>query len=346
MGIADSIISAFLSHQFAKERQEQAQAAQEKQQKEQSQARLQQALMMKDIMGQQQEQRLQEQIAARKAQQEDAQAFRKAEAEKYKLTAEMTLKHKALANKQALDEWTAKAKHMKDLQLGLFQAEQGVKAKEKEAAPPDPKLVSDMFKVDPNTLSLIPIDDPAKPTRQLLAEGFRYMPTRVRENMQEIKRPLFAFKQLQNSWEAVKEQPLGLRALGKGPFGTYINPEAAVFEKDATNFTSLFDALIGGVRGGASPMLYNIRRRVLPDLTSNPEVGSIVMKQMGELMDLMVYDQMNVQIGFRDSGREKKLQGLATSIVQDYDKFKSQSAPATRQRGRGRRQLLPGVSVE
>ena len=57
MGIADSIISIFLSHQFAKERQEQAQAAQEKQQKEQSQARLQQALMMKDIMGQQQEQR-------------------------------------------------------------------------------------------------------------------------------------------------------------------------------------------------------------------------------------------------------------------------------------------------
>ena len=346
MGIADSIISAFLSHQFAKERQEQAIAAQEKQQKEQSQARLQQQLMMKDIMGQQQEQRLQEQIAARRAQQEDAQAFRKAEAEKYKLTTGMMLQKQAQDRKANLDEWTAKAKHMKDLQLGLYQAEQGVKAKEKAVAPPDARLVSDMFRVDPNTLSLIPVDDPNKPTRQLLAAGYRYIPPKTRENMQEIKRPLFAFKDLQNSWADVREQPLGLKVLGKGPFGTYINPQAAVFEKDATNFTSLFDALIGGVRGGASPMLFVIRRKVLPDLLSNPEVGDVIMKQMGQLMELLVYDQMNSQIGFRDPKREEQLQGLATTVVQKHDQFMRQQAPATRQRGRGRRALPPGVTVE
>ena len=119
MGIADSIISIFLSHQFAKERQEQAQAAQEKQQKEQSQARLQQALMMKDIMGQQQEQRLQEQIAARKAQQEDAQAFRKDTLEKYKLTVDAQLRKRDQDRKYALEDAKLKSRDTLDRQKAM-----------------------------------------------------------------------------------------------------------------------------------------------------------------------------------------------------------------------------------
>jgi len=357
MGIASSLISAFLSHQFAKEQQQQAFRQQEKMQQARQQESMQQALMMREVIGQQQEQKLQEQIAARrfqqedaqaarKSQQEDAQAFRKGMMEKYKLDVDAQLRKTDMDRKYALNEWTAKAKHMKDLQLGLFQAEQDVKAKEKAGAPPDAKLVSDMFRVDPSTLSLIPVDDPNKPTRQLLTEGYRYIPPKTRENMQELKRPLFTFRDLQRSWADVREQPLALRALGKGPFGTYVNPQAAVFEKDATNFTSLFDALIGGVRGGASPMLFQIRRKVLPDLTSNPEVGDVIMKQMGNLMELLVYDQMNSQIGFRDPKREAQLQGLAENVVQEHDKFMKTQAPAPSQRRRGRRVLPPGVTIE
>ena len=119
MGIADSIISAFLSHQFAKERQEQALAAQEKQQKEQSQARLQQQLMMKDIVGQQQEQRLQEQIAARKAQQEDSQAFRKDLAERYKLDVDSQLRKRDMDRKYALEDAKLKSKDTLDRQKAM-----------------------------------------------------------------------------------------------------------------------------------------------------------------------------------------------------------------------------------
>lgn len=66
-GIASSLISAFLQHQFAKERLEQQAAQADKQHKEDQQARLQQALMMKDITAQQQEFMLRQRQTAQEA---------------------------------------------------------------------------------------------------------------------------------------------------------------------------------------------------------------------------------------------------------------------------------------
>lgn len=115
MPIAESLISAFLSHQFQKERAEEENKQRQQAQQQQQQARLQQALMMSEVIGQQQEQRAKESQANREF--------------TYKLATE-DRKHAtetALANKR-LDVDTALKTHkmMLDYQSGIHEKQADV----------------------------------------------------------------------------------------------------------------------------------------------------------------------------------------------------------------------------
>lgn len=105
MALVESIISAFLSHQFAKERQEQASQQQERMQKMQQQESMKRALMMREVIGQQQEQRLQEQIAQRKDEMEVRHQDRQSNLEWRKIQGEQVLKWREGQDKRALDRY-------------------------------------------------------------------------------------------------------------------------------------------------------------------------------------------------------------------------------------------------
>ena len=332
-GIASSIIGAFLQHQFAKERQEQAATQQQRQSQQEQQSRLQQALQMRDIVNDQQDRLQQDRIQDRQfrakesldqqqLQHRESRAQREHLADQARQSREMLFKeatkNRELAAKDRQAEWDRQLKASHQIwQQRLEETKVSREQSQKEAIG-TPQVTSNMFKVDPETFQFIPVDNPDKPMRQLMAEGYRYLPENLRKDIRQLKATEFSFRQLQGSWSAVRQQSLVLRGLARIPGGTYINKEAAVFEKNATDFTSLFDSLIGGVRGGASPMLYEIRRKVLPDLLANPEVGDVIMTHMGQLVDTMMKANLNAMVGTPLGEPEQDAESTAKKLLGAY----------------------------
>ena len=351
MAIAESLISAFLSHQFQKERAEQESRQRQQQQRQQQQAQLQQALMMREVIGQQQEQQLQAQIADRQMRARETLENRKFQSEsnrqlRKQLFEEAVQQRKlGLAEKETqfqrhrqvfMEEWGQKEKiRQADIAAG--------KRGEREAKyvePPAPELLMKMYKFDPASRKFIIANDPTKSMEDWLAAGYRAYPAEDRRAVEELGAPAAAFNQLRDSWDALKKLNWARRVASKIPgVGSYITPEGAIYEKDATNFTSLFDRLIGGVRGGGSVMMQRIRRQILPDMTTNPKVGEVIMDQMEELIDTMIQNRTNAMLGFSVDRAKEETQ--ASSLVSGYMKYKG----TPRKPDKSLAELLSGAGI-
>ena len=343
MGIADSIISAFLSHQFAKERQEQAQAAQEKQQKEQSQARLQQALMMKDIMGQQQEQRLQEQIAARKAQQEDSQAFRKDMMEKYKLTAgaaqQERIEHRAdIVAQHKMDIEGRKLEFNRQTKIrGEEAKERGEEARLERFAPPGLYL-------DPDGKPITPLY-----TKEIQPGTIFYRQNSPQQNLFSASNLMVNHveRTLDNLETLSKESAPRFVQLFKNELQIYGNDKQVVTLRDLLGpATSL--AIAGmyrqggtGVRGGV------LLAKMFEGGIANIEGGDTLEIVLNKIKTALNLDRASLLAHNMHPALIKESDALLAKVnilIQQGEK--EAQAPIPSRRGRGRRQLPPGVVFE
>ena len=162
------------------------------------------------------------------------------------------------------------------------------KAKQDEAAskPLTTDQMGKLWKFNPETKDFDPVppDMTHLTGRELQAKGFRTYSDKQRGMVDEIKDVGVALQQLRSSVADIQgKSAFDLKAsqLTSGQFG---GPEGAVFQKAATNFTTIFDKFLGGVRGAASPQMQAVRSKVLPTILSTQAVSD---KLMGDLEDLI-----------------------------------------------------------
>src|SRR3990167_4962404 len=228
MAIAESLISAFLSHQFQKERAEQENRQRQQQMQQQQQAQLQQALMMREVIGQQQEQQQQAQIADRQMRAKETLENQRFQAEsnrqlRKQLFDEAVQQRKlGLAEKQTqfqrhrqvfMEEWGQKEKTR---QADVAAAKKGER-EAKYVEPPAPELLMKMYKFDPASRQFRIADDPTKTMTDWLAAGYRAYPEPARRAVEELGAPAAAFAQLRGSWDNLKKLNRARRVASKIP---------------------------------------------------------------------------------------------------------------------------------
>lgn len=286
MAIVAGIISAFLQHQFAKERQEQAQQAQEQQAKEASQARLQQALQMREIMGEQIKAKQEIDIADRQSRQSAQLQLRemmgKEALETRKQMFQQNLESRTAQHQMSLKEFETKA-NITD-KLMRSRAEQNRKA-QTTATLERETLKRTMLPVPGKDLTNF-VDirgrSPLELTRDItqltpakLAEsGFRYLPE-IRKRAFDAS--LIGLTQLRR----IREQGLTLFA-GIQPGQNLINyaklkgkafladPAVRAFEA-LVNETLPTSAIASGLTPGrlGTQIIERIERPVMPDLSES-----------------------------------------------------------------------------
>jgi hypothetical protein len=156
--------------------------------------------------------------------------------------------------------------------------------------------LSKLFKFNPETESFDAA--PANLTDQQAREqGFRTYDQKQRESVESLKDVRVAFQQFKSALAGIQgKSALDLKTsqLSGGNLG---GPEGAIFQKDATNFTTIFDKFLGGVRGAASPAMQAIRMKVLPSIISSQQVSDRLMNDMEDLIKEMSSTHIRAAIG-------------------------------------------------
>lgn len=179
--------------------------------------------------------------------------------------------------------------------------------------------------------------------RQASEGGFRVYSDKQKELVAELNDTETAFRQLKGSWEGVKSQNLATRLSTEIPIaGTFLNPEGALYRKDMTNFTTIFDKFLGGVRGAASPQMQKIRSAVLPQLSFNPAVGEVLMTQMEDLITTMSNARIASVTGQKlPPESEEVVKQKAQRVIDEFERQQKQLAepitPASEKQAAGGR---------
>ena len=191
--------------------------------------------------------------------------------------------------------------------------------------------LSKLSKFNPESRLFEPAPDGVT-EREASEGGYRVYSDKQKELVAELNDTETAFRQLKGSWEGVKQQNLPTRLSTEIPVvGTYLNPEGALYRKDMTNFTTIFDKFLGGVRGAASPQMQKIRSAVLPQLSFNPAVGEVLMAQMEDLISTMANARISSVTGQKlPPEAEEVIKQKAQRVIDEFEKQQKQlSEPVT-----------------
>lgn len=199
---------------------------------------------------------------------------------------------------------------------GNFQERAATAAKLKAAGVPEPEIPKALNAMYPDTQPELGVDKlsklflydsktngfkpaPANLTDQQAQEqGYRMYDEKTRKDVNELKDVDIAFQQLKSAVGDIKDKSaLQLKGseLTGGNFG--FGPEGAVFKKATTNFTTVFDKFLGGVRGAASPQMQAIRAKVLPSIISTGQVSDRLMGDLQDLISQMSDSRIRAAIG-------------------------------------------------
>lgn len=162
-----------------------------------------------------------------------------------------------------------------------------------------PEQTSKMWKYNPDTQDFDPVPPEltGKSGKELQAMGFRVISDKQRSAVDEMKDVQTAFQQLSSAVRGVQGKgALSLKAseLTGGNFG---GDEGALFKKARTNFTTIFDKFLGGVRGAASPQMQAIRDQVLPSIFSTGTLSDKLMSDLQELINTMSDSRLKSVVG-------------------------------------------------
>jgi hypothetical protein len=104
------------------------------------------------------------------------------------------------------------------------------------------------------------------------------------------------------------------------------------FNKSRVQLTTAFDQLIGGARGAASPMLTQIRLKVLPQLITEQGTSDKLASQFGELLDVLSEAKVNKSLGVpAGTASDAEIVARASSVLKEAGQpipNASQAAPA------------------
>ena len=154
---------------------------------------------------------------------------------------------------------------------------------------------------------------------QAQAQGFRTYDEKTRNAVNELKDVNIAFQQLRSAVNDIQgKSALGLKAseLTGGNIG---GPEGAVFKKASTNFTTIFDKFLGGVRGAGSPQMQAIRSKVLPSIISSPEVSDKLMGDLEDLINQMSDSRIRAAIGDQPNVNMKAINQKAEQVLRTFN---------------------------
>ena len=302
-GIASSLISAFLQHQFAKERQEQENKATTERQAEARQQQLQQALQLREMINDQQDRQQQQQIAERKAMQEDVRAFRAAEAAKYKLTTDMTLKLKQLEHDQGL----ADAKLKSDITLKRQQA----MADYRLAQSSDPKNFTNRIKLLGLKLRVKPYEDEI----QSLEGTGKTMLNNLRE--------AYSFLQIKHP-DLLPQSPAAI-----DEWSAKINTQLITFQDPKEKAKIV--AAMGRIRQFWNPLTVGIIDRKLADEKGARALAIFEPQLIDGKNKLLLHPAASAQLYFNDVERllDKQInhrRGQIADILEKVPELSSQSA--------------------
>lgn len=218
----------------------------------------------------------------------------------------------------------------------LFQAlgvlPQGVMGK-----PVTPQVFSKMMKFNPDTMEFdAPGADLADASStDLMKQGYKMYSEPQMRAVNEIKDTNVAFQQLRSAVQDIKGKSAPELLASQYTSGNVGGPEGAIFKKATTNFTSIFDKFLGGTRGAASPMMQQVRAKVLPTIFSTGEVSDRLMTDLDSLIKTMGENRVKSVIGgtaYDTAAQDKQ----AAKVLNTWAKDQS-AAPAPRQSG-----ALPG----
>jgi hypothetical protein len=185
-----------------------------------------------------------------------------------------------------------------------------------------PEQTGKLWKFNPSTRDFDPV--PPELTnlsgQELQKQGYRAYSDKQRSAVDEMKDIGTALQQLQSAISDIQgKNAIALKTsqLTGGNFG---GPEGAVFQKAATNFTTIFDKFLGGVRGAGSPQMQAIRQKVLPSIISSGEVTNTLMKDLTDLVQAMGDSRLKSVVG----GEAFKASELDTQANKVLDSFAKQ----------------------
>lgn len=192
----------------------------------------------------------------------------------------------------------------------------------KETTPLGVDKASKLFKYDPASRQFVTPDNMMTDAEAQKA-GFKTYTDKQRAAVSDVAFANTAFEQL------VINKAAADKTAGESAFGPLANIASDItqghvggeagrdFEKSRTQFTSAFDGLIGGVRGAASPLLTQIRLKVLPTLYTEKGTSNELLRQVGELVDVLSQSKINTMLGVPASQayNDKELAGRAQAIL-------------------------------
>lgn len=170
----------------------------------------------------------------------------------------------------------------------------------KETKTITPEQAGKMFKYDPATMGWSPLqpEDYDKPLMDLMKQGYRITTQQQQDSAKALPAMVQSFANLKDSYGKISKQGFAKRVGGEIPgVGSYINPEATDYLKSAQQFTTFFDAEVMGKRGAGSPQMQQLRAKVLPQLTTNPEIGKKLLGDFEQLMGVIKDNQVRMYSG-------------------------------------------------
>ena len=249
------------------------------------------------------------------------------------------LKASGLPEEMARQVMSRATGQMLPTKLQELEQQLGLRNKLKGGEPVDPRLVGSYFRYNSSTGDLEGVDDVNKSPKQLVTEGYRFYDKKQLDTFygaDMLTRPMQEFKSVID--RAAKYHPYALQAdavassRGLG-FVSPLDPEdiglGVEFKKSVFNVTQLFDQLIAGARGAASPQLAKLRSEALPGILNEPQLRDKLFASFSGIVDDLQRLTKAKALGIKPTaGDLKRIDGFENEIGQLLVKSPGQAGGA------------------